>query len=90
MFPIIREQKWASHMPFAIEVPEMVMQASSDNTISPVEKKNLSIKTPKSFVVIIIDTDPTISLEFNVCQIAVTVVELPSAIDYFFSSKDRA
>jgi hypothetical protein len=73
-------------MPFAIEVPEMVMQPSSEKTIASEEKKNFPIKTPKSFVVIIIDSDPTILLEFNVSQIAVTIVELPSAIDYFFSS----
>jgi hypothetical protein len=73
-------------MPFAKIVPEMMVEPRSGYTISPVDKKNFPIKTPKSLVVMIINTNPAISLEFNFT----TIAKFPSAIDYLLDGEDGA
>jgi hypothetical protein len=77
-------------MPFAKIVPKIVMQPSSEHTITPEEKKNFPLKTPKSFIVIVINSNPAISLKFNFSQNTTTIVKFPFAIYDLLDGEDGA
>lgn len=91
MLPIIDIQEGTSHMPFSKVVSEMMMEPSSDYTITPVKKKNFPIKTPKLFInPIKTSSHLAVFVELYISYITININELPSTIEDLLDCEDRA
>ena len=78
-------------MPFTKIVPEMVMQPSSEHTITPEEQKNFPIKTPKLFIPAIkTSSNLAVFVELYISKITLKINELPSPIEELLDCEDGA